>query len=180
VAWLSEHLTDLFEQGDDTVETVARSLAIERAHLTAITVGSRTPNENLIRRLASHFQEDADLWVLETFGGPVVVAAPLKTVESAFMRVGKLPDIPEGEMLIVFDDAVAIANVGGELFAFDNVCPHAGASLGDGVLDDFLVECPFHAGRWDVRTGKATNVLAPQDVDVYEIRVVGDDIELKR
>jgi nitrite reductase/ring-hydroxylating ferredoxin subunit len=179
VAWLSDHLTQLFEAGDDTVETVARSLAIERSHLAAITAGSRTPNENLVRRLATHFDEDADRWVRESLGEPVVLDAAAPT-EPEFARVGSMSEILEGEMLIVLDGTVAVAKVGGDLFAFDNTCPHAGAPLGDGFLDGFLVECPFHAGRWDVRTGSASSVLAPEDVDVYEIRVVGDDIEVKR
>ncbi|MGE3866726.1 MAG: Rieske 2Fe-2S domain-containing protein, partial [Hyphomonadaceae bacterium] len=62
---------------------------------------------------------------------------------------------------------------------FGNVCPHAAGPIAEGWLEGCVVECPWHAGRWDVRTGKALTMLATADVPMFELRVVGDDIEIK-
>ena len=51
---------------------------------------------------------------------------------------------------------VAIFNVGGELFALENSCPHQGGPLADGWLENGLVTCPWHGWCFDVRTGKMT------------------------
>ena len=42
---------------------------------------------------------------------------------------------------------------GNRLCAIENVCPHAGASLAEGVLDGDDVLCPLHGFRFDVTTG---------------------------
>ena len=51
---------------------------------------------------------------------------------------------------------VAIFNVGGELFALENTCPHQGGPLADGWLEGPMITCPWHGWCFDVRTGKMT------------------------
>jgi nitrite reductase (NADH) small subunit len=53
-------------------------------------------------------------------------------------------------------NAYAICNLGGELRAFDGVCPHAGGPLGEGNLVDGNLVCPWHAWEYDCRTGVNT------------------------
>jgi len=61
------------------------------------------------------------------------------------IRRGALPD----------GHAVAIYNVNGEFYVTDDICSHGEASLSeDGSLDGFEVECSWHFGRFDVRTGE--------------------------
>ncbi len=40
------------------------------------------------------------------------------------------------------------------LFALDGICPHAGAILAEGLIDDDLVICPLHAFAFNVKTGR--------------------------
>ena len=96
-----------------------------------------------------------------------------------FIKVAKISDIPDGEMKIVCSGLAVVANADGTLHAFGNVCPHAAGPIGDGFLEDCVVECPWHAGRWDIRTGKALTLLATADIPLFELRVVGDDIEIE-
>ena len=49
--------------------------------------------------------------------------------------------------------SVAVFRRGDRLCAIENVCPHAGASLADGVLDGDEVLCPLHGFRFNVTTG---------------------------
>lgn len=51
---------------------------------------------------------------------------------------------------------VAVFNVGGELHAIENSCPHQGGPLADGWLEGSVVTCPWHGWCFDVRSGKMT------------------------
>lgn len=97
-----------------------------------------------------------------------------------FKKVASASEIPAGEMTIVEVDGeeVAIANVGGEFFAFTNTCTHRGGPLGEGILMGDVVECPFHAGRFNVRTGAVVAPPPSEPVQTYAVRVDGDDISV--
>lgn len=77
------------------------------------------------------------------------------------------------------DKQIALYDVDGEIFATDNVCSHAFAMLTDGWLDGNEIECPLHAGRFDVKTGKGLGPPIPCDIKSYRVRVVGDDIQVE-
>ena len=178
MSWLTDRLTTLMQERNLTVDAIARQLAIERSRLTNIVSGSAIPNENLTKRFAKFFGEDADEWIANTQkredDKPKLTDLP-----TDFFKVAKVSEIPVDEMKIVFNDLVVIANAEGEFHAFGNVCPHAAGPIGEGFLEGCVVECPWHAGRWDVRTGKALTLLATADIPKFDLRVVGDDIEIK-
>lgn len=91
-----------------------------------------------------------------------------------WVRVASLDDVPEGEMLGVTANGVKIAIYHletGEIHATDNVCTHEFALLSDGWLEGCEVECPLHAGRYDVRNGKALCRPVERDVGVHEVEV---------
>lgn len=94
------------------------------------------------------------------------------------MGVAELPPVGEAREAVCGDRQICIANAGGELSAMDNVCPHRGGPLGQGILEDGKLICPWHAWAFDVKTGVA--VHSPQaKVDVYEIKVAGEDVLVK-
>jgi nitrite reductase/ring-hydroxylating ferredoxin subunit len=51
---------------------------------------------------------------------------------------------------------VAIFDVDGELYAYENACPHQGGPIGEGFIEDATVTCPWHAWCFDLRTGFMT------------------------
>ena len=51
--------------------------------------------------------------------------------------------------------------------------------LSDGWLEDGCIECPLHAARFDVRTGKALCAPAETNLAVFEVRVEGGDLLVK-
>ena len=53
------------------------------------------------------------------------------------------------------------------------------AECGGIWLDKGEIECPLHAGRFDVKTGKATAPPCTDDLKTYPVRVVGDEIQIK-
>jgi nitrite reductase/ring-hydroxylating ferredoxin subunit len=178
MSWLTDKVTKAMAQRDLTIDKMARELAIERSRLTNIVNGSAVPNENLIKRLANYFGEDADEW-LNSAERREDAKPDIPSIPQDFFKVAKVSEVSEGEMKIVFKDLVAVANAEGKFYAFGNICPHAGGPIGDGFLEGCIVECPWHAAQWDIRTGEALTALATADIPLFEVRVIDDDIEIK-
>jgi 3-phenylpropionate/trans-cinnamate dioxygenase ferredoxin subunit len=79
---------------------------------------------------------------------------------------------------------VALANVDGEYYAFQNLCPHQGTTLGGRPLTDgCTIVCPQHASRYDVRTGRCLEPSNPdgfdQDLMTFETRVVDEVVQIR-
>jgi 3-phenylpropionate/trans-cinnamate dioxygenase ferredoxin subunit len=79
-------------------------------------------------------------------------------------RLVAVDDLGDSQVTLVEDTphgALAVGISEGEPFAVSNRCRHLFASLGNGqVTDDGCLECPWHASRYDVSTGKM--VRGPQ------------------
>ena len=101
--------------------------------------------------------------------------------ETGWVRVASRGDLAEGEPLGVeaAGHSIALYNIDGALFATDNICTHAYARLSDGWLDGELIECPLHAARFDVRTGRVLDPPATEDLKTYPVRVVDGEIQVK-
>jgi len=89
--------------------------------------------------------------------------------------------LAEGEItgVSVGEEQIALYNLGGEIYATANICSHAFALLSDGWLDGEVVECPLHAGRFDIKTGKGLGPPIPCDIKTYPVRVVGDEVQVR-
>ena len=100
--------------------------------------------------------------------------------ESGWVRVARRSDLADGEVLGVAAGGkeIALYDADGQLFATDNICTHAYARLSDGWLDGTAIECPLHAARFDIRTGKVLDPPAVHDLATYPVRLVGEDIEV--
>lgn len=75
----------------------------------------------------------------------------------AFETVVDAANIPPGKgtRVKLGDKALALFNFNGEFYAIQDFCPHRGASLGFGEIDeDGLVSCPIHAWFFDIKTGE--------------------------
>ncbi len=71
---------------------------------------------------------------------------------------------------------LAVSNIGGELYAIDDVCTHDGGPLGEGTLRADRLICPRHGAAFDPRTGKVLTLPAVKDVNAYPVTVEGDDV----
>ena len=98
--------------------------------------------------------------------------------------VGQIDDIPESEAIKVdaavagtIDD-IAVFNDDGEFFALDDTCSHEKASLSEGWIDNGVIECPLHAGKFCLRDGTVQSMPATEDVACHRIIVDGADLRL--
>jgi 3-phenylpropionate/trans-cinnamate dioxygenase ferredoxin subunit len=94
--------------------------------------------------------------------------------------VGKLSDVAPGRLLAIDLDGqeVAVANVGGRLFAVGGVCSHQGCLLADGELEGAVVVCPCHGGQFDVTTGGVVAGPPRDPVATYPVQVNGDQFQV--
>jgi nitrite reductase/ring-hydroxylating ferredoxin subunit len=70
------------------------------------------------------------------------------------------------------DLALAVFNVGGEIFVTDDACTHGPGSLSEGYIDGDVVECNFHGGQFNVRTGEVVSPPCIVPVKTYPATVV--------
>lgn len=113
-----------------------------------------------------------------TFGVVPFGHTPMTNTE--FVTVAKVGSIPEGsaESYVVGDDVVAVFHYEGEYYAINDMCPHMGASLATGHIEDGIVTCPWHAWRFKICDG--TWCDNPQiKTDAYEVRIEGDEIKVR-
>lgn len=97
-----------------------------------------------------------------------------------FVTVARVGEIAEGEgkTVTVGDRLVAVFCIDGGYQAIDDLCPHQGASLGAGCVEDGEVFCPWHGWRFRLDDGKwADNPRL--GVEVFETRVVGDEVQVR-
>ena len=94
------------------------------------------------------------------------------------VRVAVASDVPAGEVRVVQcgTRSLAVSNVGGELYAIDNICTHDGGPLGEGRLRGDRVICPRHGAAFDARTGRVLTLPAVRSVRAYPVRLEGDDL----
>jgi nitrite reductase/ring-hydroxylating ferredoxin subunit len=66
---------------------------------------------------------------------------------------------------------VAVFNLDGEYFVTDDACTHGPGSLGEGYVDGDVVECNFHGGQFNIRTGEVVAPPCMEPVKTYRTRV---------
>ena len=97
-----------------------------------------------------------------------------------FVKIATIHDIPDNEVRAFEhnDQQIAIYNVGGQLYATDDICSHAYSELHEGYLDtdDCTIECPLHGSRFDIRSGAVLSLPAYEPIAAYQVRMEGDDV----
>jgi nitrite reductase/ring-hydroxylating ferredoxin subunit len=90
-------------------------------------------------------------------------------------------EIPAGGItaIDVRGTRVAVANVGGTYYAFDDTCTHEQCSLAEGDLAGTTVTCMCHGAEFDVRTGHVLAPPATLPVKSYRTRVEGDALQIE-
>jgi nitrite reductase/ring-hydroxylating ferredoxin subunit len=106
------------------------------------------------------------------------LAVRVKLENMAFVKVAKAAGVPAGVVLgyEVDGKSVAIVNMGGKFYAFEDHCPHRGAKLSKGLLMGNVVVCPLHGSQFDVTTGQKIYGPAPGPIKTYPVKTEGDDI----
>ena len=97
---------------------------------------------------------------------------------SEFVAVAKASEVEEGKVKVVRvgDAPVGLTKVEGEYFAFADVCTHDDGPVAEGELDEYIIECPRHGAKFDIRTGRVKQLPAVTPIPVYAVKVEGDTV----
>ena len=108
--------------------------------------------------------------------------APSRETGAGFMAVARSDDLKKGEMQAfkVLDNKVAVANVGGTFYAFDDTCTHEGCSLAEGELEETILTCGCHGSQFDVSNGVLLRGPAQEPLKSYETRTEDGNLEIER
>lgn len=86
-----------------------------------------------------------------------------------------LPPVGEAKEFTLGEKIICVANVAGEYSALDNVCIHRGGPLGQGVVEDGKITCPWHGWQYHPKTGEAGHNPNAK-VAVYPLQIQGEDV----
>ena len=100
---------------------------------------------------------------------------------SDFVSVAAINTMTEGRLFSfnVNGRRVAVAKVGDQFFAVDDLCTHDDGPLGEGLVEGCEVECPRHGARFDLKTGAAIRMPAVVGVKVHATRVTNGHLEIQ-
>ena len=92
-----------------------------------------------------------------------------------------LSQLEQGKPVKVEKDGktICVARVGDEVFAIDDTCSHSDASLSEGDITDFKIECWLHGAEFDLRTGEALTPPAVAPLHTYGVHVDGDSVTVE-
>jgi len=78
------------------------------------------------------------------------------------------------------DLTLAVYNVEGEFFVTDDACTHGPGSLSEGYIDGDVVECNFHNGQFNIKTGEVVAPPCMIPVKTYRVVVDGERVMIDR
>ena len=105
----------------------------------------------------------------------------------ATVEVAAKSEIPVGTMraFSIEGSEVLVANVEGTFYAVSNTCTHMGGHLAQGELDGFVVRCPRHGSRFDVRTGANVGPakigplkMSPAGLKMFAVTIEGEAVKV--
>ena len=98
-----------------------------------------------------------------------------------FTKVATTQEVPPGEakQITVKGRELALFNVEGTYYVLDDVCPHSGAPLSEGMVEGREVTCPWHSARFDLTNGAALCLPARKGVKTFRVQVVGDEVQVE-
>ncbi len=101
---------------------------------------------------------------------------------SEFKKAIEASKVPSGAMMTVEVDGepVVIANVDGKFYGLGALCTHEQWDLSEGTLEDTTITCAGHGTVWDLKTGKGVFDEPLEDEPVYDVKVEGDFLLVKK
>ena len=75
--------------------------------------------------------------------------------------------------------SICVTRIGNEVFAIDDTCTHAEASLSEGEVSCFKIECWLHGAEFDLRTGEAITLPANISLATYPVKIEANSITVE-
>ena len=94
------------------------------------------------------------------------------------IKLCRADEVAPGTALKVEADdlELAVFNVDGEFYVIDDHCTHGPGSLSEGYIDGDVIECNFHNGQFNIRTGEVVSPPCMVPVKTYPTVVEGGEV----
>ncbi len=104
-------------------------------------------------------------------------AAAIKSAMSK-IELCSVDEVAEGEAIRVEKEGLALAvfNLNGQFYVTDDLCTHGPGLLHEGYIDGDIVECNFHNGSFNIKTGEVVDPPCMIPVKTYRTMVEGDKV----
>jgi nitrite reductase (NADH) small subunit len=96
----------------------------------------------------------------------------------AFVKLATQSELPSADEAKEFgcgEKTICVANINGVYSAMDNICLHRGGPLGQGMIENGKVVCPWHGWAWDPKTGQAEQDSKAK-IAVYPLKIENGDV----
>ena len=92
-----------------------------------------------------------------------------------------LDQLTEGKPVLLEKDgkSICVARVGNEVFAVADNFSHSDASLSEGDVTGFKIECWLHGAEFDLRTGEALTLPANIPLETYAVSIDGNAVTVE-
>lgn len=113
---------------------------------------------------------------LDALGGPPIAEAlDAREVRESWVEVCPANELEPGQTRTVYLEGkmVGLFNIKGELYAINNRCSHARGPLCEGKIDsdECSVVCPWHYGKFDLKTGAAIDGVVKKPVETFQTKI---------
>ena len=159
-------------EGDDPAEFLQLVMELRESAASLYTLRD-TPTFTCIQM---------SLWdALDSLGGAAAEPEMSSLAPSdGFTDVAARSEIPDGGGKRVYrgTEAIALLNAGGRIYAVSDRCSHGRASLSEGKVDPetCVLQCPWHGGRYHLKTGQPAAPPVRVAIRTYEVRIEEDRI----
>jgi len=104
--------------------------------------------------------------------------AAIKSVMSTKIELCSVDEVAEGEAIRVEKEGLALAvfNLNGQFYVTDDLCTHGPGLLHEGYIDGDIVECNFHNGSFNIKTGEVVDPPCMIPIKTYRTVVEGDKV----
>jgi nitrite reductase/ring-hydroxylating ferredoxin subunit len=95
------------------------------------------------------------------------------------LHLCRVDAVEEGEALRVEVEGrapLAVYHLDGAFYVTDDTCSHGNASLSEGSFEDGQVECPWHVGRFCLKTGSALTFPAITPIRAYKTFILNGEV----
>lgn len=99
-------------------------------------------------------------------------------MEAVFQKICNANDLKENQTIVaeIKGNNIMVTKINGEFYAVENNCTHENLPLSGGQVCQGQIQCPHHGARFDIKTGKATQIPAVVDLKTYKVKVENKNV----
>ena len=98
-----------------------------------------------------------------------------------YLSLCKSSEVAPGKAIKIEKEGLTLAvfNIDGEFYVTDDLCTHGPGSLSEGEIDGDVVECDFHNGSFNIRTGEVVAPPCMIPLKTYTARLNDGAVEIE-